>query len=55
MKLKYRQYDHPDGTIIVYENNTVEFIPMFEDGSDLDFDSSIDLELLAEDIAEFED
>jgi len=64
-KLKYKQYLCSYGSIILYEDETVEFIPMLSvdldeklygsEDDDLDFDNNEGCELVAEDEAEFEE
>jgi hypothetical protein len=54
MKLKYKQYNIDSGIVLVYEDESIEFIPMLEDGSDLDFDNSEWSEVDDEGETEFE-
>jgi hypothetical protein len=55
MLMKYKQYACSYGSIIVYENDEVEFIPNNSDNTDLDFDNSEACELVDEDVEEFEE
>jgi hypothetical protein len=64
-KLKYKQYICSYGTIVVYENGEVEFVPFKSvelndevygtDQEDLDFENGEACELIAEDEEEFEE
>jgi hypothetical protein len=64
-KLKYKQYLCSYGSIILYEDNSVEFIPFQSvdlndelygtEQDELDFDNNETCELIAEDETEFEE
>jgi hypothetical protein len=55
MLVKYKQYSFSKGAIIVYEDDSIEFIPNNFNNTDLDFDNSEWLECVDCDFAEFED
>ena len=64
-QLKYKQYSCSYGDILLYEDGSVEFIPLLSvsinetlamsELDNLDFDNNETCEFLAEDVAEFEE